>query len=323
MYRLLLRGYPLRDAFLYLPLTDFSYITRSLYVATRYPVGNYIAEFPAYVQPCRFSRKVLGGKILLVEHNVEYARLREQGKTFSELNYQELKNTELLMCKVADVVVTVSDNDKAILVQDGVDRRKVHTIPHGVDLAAFRNATAQDVRKQYGIAPDALLLVYHGPYNYAPNLQAMQVMAEQILPQLLAMNLKVEVLAIGSKPPAQPLHKAIHFVGAVPDLASVLPAADIAVVPLLEGGGTRMKVLDYFAAGVPVISTSKGVEGIPVEHGKEVLIADDISVICAAIRDIAADPAKGKLLARNAATFVQESSWDNITARYLPLLQKH
>jgi glycosyltransferase involved in cell wall biosynthesis len=254
---------------------------------------------------------------------VEYVRLREQGKIFSEPNYQDLKSSELLMCKLADVVVTVSDNDKALLVQDGVDHNKVHTVPHGVDLAAFRNAAMQDVRSQYGIASDALLLVYHGPYSYAPNLQAMQVMAEQILPQLLAMNLKVEVLAIGSKPPAQCLHEAIHFVGAVPDLASVLPAADMAVVPLLEGGGTRMKVLDYFAAGVPVISTSKGVEGIPVEHGKHVLVADEISVICAAILDIAGNPAKAEVLVRNATAFVQESSWDNIAARYLPLMQKH
>ena len=322
LVRLLLKGYPWSHAFLYFPLTDASYIARSLYLATRNPVGAFIAEFPAYVRPCRFARKVFGGKVMLVEHNVEYERLREQIKTLSDQSYQELKRCELFMCNAADVVVTVSDNDRNILVRDGIDSQKVHKIPHGVDVAAFRNAAVQDVRGLYGIASDALLLVYHGPYSYAPNLQAMQVMATEILPRLLAQNLKVEVLAIGSKPPAQPLHKCMHFVGAVPDLASILPAADIAVVPLQEGGGTRMKVLDYFAAGVPVISTSKGVEGIPVIHNEHVIIADDVSAICAAIMKIAADPGARKLLARRATAFVEGLSWDNIARLYVPLLQE-
>jgi glycosyltransferase involved in cell wall biosynthesis len=321
LLRLLLKGYPWSNAFLYFPLTDASYITRALYLATRNPVGAFIAEFPAYVRPCRFVRKLLGGKVMLVEHNVEYARLKEQIKTLSERSFEELKRTELFMCNAADVVVTVSDNDRAILMRDGIAPQKIRTIPHGVDVAAFHNARVDDVRSLYGIAPDALLLVYHGPYSYAPNLQAMQVMATEILPRLLAQNLKVEVLAIGSKPPAEVLHDAIHFTGAVPDLTRILPAADIAVVPLLEGGGTRMKILDYFAAGVPVISTGKGVEGIPVIPGQHLVVADDIDDICAAIMEFAANPAHGKELARKAAAFVQELSWDNITALYMPLLQ--
>jgi glycosyltransferase involved in cell wall biosynthesis len=321
LVRLLLRGYPWSNAFLYFPLFDASYIARALYLGTRNPVGASIAEFPAYVRPCRFVRKLLGGKMLLVEHNVEYERLREQIKTLSERGYQQLKRTELVMCEAADAIVTVSDNDRAILMRDGIAPHKIHTIPHGVDVNAFRNAVVDDVRSLYGIAADALLLVYHGPYSYAPNLQAMQVMATEILPRLLAQNLKVEVLAIGSKPPAEALHGAIHFTGAVPDLTRILPAADIAVVPLLEGGGTRMKILDYFAAGVPVISTSKGVEGIPVTTGHHLVVVDDVEGICAAIRGFAADPAHARLLARNATAFVQESSWDNIAAQYMPLLQ--
>jgi glycosyltransferase involved in cell wall biosynthesis len=321
LVRLLLRGYPWSNAFLYFPLTDASYIVRALYLATRNPVGAFIAEFPAYVRPCQFVRKLLGGRVMLVEHNVEYARLREQIKTLADRSYEELKRTELRLCDAADVVVTVSDNDRTILMRDGIHPQKIHTIPHGVDVAAFRNAVVDDARNIYGIAKDAVLLVYHGPYSYAPNLQAMQVMATEILPRLLAQNLKVEVLAIGNKPPSEALHEAIHFTGALPDLTRVLPAADIAVVPLLEGGGTRMKILDYFAAGVPVISTSKGAEGLPVIPGHHLVIADDVDVMCTAILAFAADPRRGKMIAANALAFVQESSWDNIAELYMPLLQ--
>jgi glycosyltransferase involved in cell wall biosynthesis len=320
LLRLLLRGYPWSNAFLYFPLADCSYLVRSLYLATRYPVGAWLAEFPAYVQPLRYVRKLFGGRLLLVEHNVEYERLREQIATLSEGSYQQLKDQELRLCQSADAVVTVSDNDRALLLRDGVDPRKLHTIPHGVDLAGFRQAQVEDVRSHYGIAAEALLLVYHGPYNYAPNLQAITVLVQELLPLLQARGLQVKVLAIGSKPPATLQHPDLIFTGPLPDLTTVLPAADLAVIPLREGGGTRMKILDYFAAGVSVISTAKGIEGIPVTHGVEALIIDDVDAMAAAVMELAAQPEQRRALAGRAALFVEDLSWDAIAARYLPLL---
>lgn len=321
LLRLLLAGYPWSNAFLYFPLKDFSYIVRALYLATRFPVGAGIAEFPAYVRPLRFVRKLLGGRIVLVEHNVEYERLREQIRDLSPHAYQQLKRTELDLCAAADAVITVSDNDRLQLLRDGVDPRKLQTIPHGVDLAAFRTTPVAAVRARYGIPAAALLLVYHGPYSYAPNLQAMTVMARELLPLLARRGLQVKVLAIGSKPPQASLHPDIIFTGAVDSLAAVLPAADLAVVPLREGGGTRMKILDYFAAGVPVISTTKGIEGIPVQHGEHALIVDEMAVMADAIVALAGDRARARQLAEHARDFVEGLGWDAIAARYLPLLQ--
>lgn len=320
LLRLLLRGYPMSNAFLYFPLKDFSYVLRSLYLATRHDAGAFLAEFPAYVQPLRFVRRALGGNLVLVQHNVEYERLREQIPTLPEDSYQELKRIELLMCSAADRVVVVSDPDRQRLIQDGVEANKLHLIPHGVDVAAFGSTPVIDVRKHYRIAPDSLLLVYHGTYSYKPNLQAMQFMAKDILPRLEARGLRVDVLAIGSKPPSMPLHPRLHFVGSVEDLAAVLPAADLAVVCLLEGGGTRMKILDYFAAGVPVISTTKGIEGIPVSDGKEALIRDGADALCAAIQELAQDQAKARMLADRARVFVAGLGWDSMAKRYQPLL---
>lgn len=320
LLRLLLKGYPWDEAFLYLPLMDFSYSLRALYLATRFPVGAYLAEFPSYVLSCRLARRLLGGRIVLVEHNVEYERLKAQTANLSAHSYQELKRIELRMCAMADAIVTVSTNDKALLLEGGVDPRKLHVIPHGVDVAAYQAARPMDVRAAYDIDADALLLVYHGPYSYAPNLQAMTVMARELLPRLQAFGLKVAVLAIGSKPPEQSLHSDLHFVGSVADLATVLPAADLAVIPLLEGGGTRMKILDYFAAGVPVISTRKGIEGIPVQHGEEALIIDDFDAMAAAIADLASNHAKAREMAERASVFAASLSWDAIATRYLPLL---
>lgn len=320
LLRLLLRGYPWSNAFLYFPLKDFSYVTRSLYLATRHEAGGYLAEFPAYVQPLRIVRKVLGGNIVLVEHNVEYERLREQIPTLPQGSYEELKRVELLMCAVSNGVIAVSEPDRQRLSLDGVEAWKLKMIPHGVDLSAFGATPVIDVRKHYRLPASSLLLVYHGTYGYQPNLQAMQFMASDILPRLAARGLEVDVLAIGSRPPGTPLHPRIHFVGSVANLAEVLPAADMAVVSLLEGGGTRMKILDYFAAGVPVISTSKGIEGIPVTDGREALIRDSAENLCAAIQELAHDGEKAKRLADHARQFVAGLSWDSIAKRYQPLL---
>jgi glycosyltransferase involved in cell wall biosynthesis len=82
-----------------------------------------------------------------------------------------------------------------------------------------------------------------------------------------------------------------------------------------------MKILDYFAAGVPVISTAKGIEGIPVQHGREALILDDFDAICDAIEDVLNNEEKASALRDAATAFVDSLGWDAVVRRYLPLLQ--
>jgi len=320
LLRLLLAGFPWSNAFLYFALRDFSYVVRSLYLATRYGTGSSLAEFPAYVQPLLMVRKLLGGKIVLVEHNVEYARLRAQLPALTTGGYQRLKQVELKMCQQADQIITVSTNDREILINDGIEHSKIRVIPHGVDLRAFNAAQAAPIRARYDLDADTLILVYHGTYSYGPNRQAIQMLASTILPMLEARGCKVAVLAIGSRPPADLRHPLIHFTGSVPDIAPLLKSADLAVVPLLEGGGTRMKILDYFAAGVPVISTVKGIEGIPVEHGMQALVLDAPEAICDAILRLRDNPLEARILADNAAAFVGSMSWDALSRLYIPLL---
>jgi len=319
--RLLLKGYPVSNHFLYLPVTDTSYIVRTVWLAGKKPVGAYQAEFPAYVRPCRFARSLFGGKVLLVQHNVEYERIKNQVRDLTEKNYSTLKNLEVAMCHLADNIVAVSDNDRNKMIEDGIPAEKIHTIPHGVDLHAFRSTEPLNIHARYGLPAGDKVLVYHGTYSYPPNLESMEVIAREILPRLQDRGLKISVLAIGSKPPDFPLHAKIHFVGSVDNLAEVIPSADLAVVPLQDGGGTRMKILDYFAAGVPVISTEKGIEGIPVTNGREAIIEDDMNSICDAIESLLQNNEKAEEIRQAANKFVNELGWDAVIRRYLPLLQ--
>ncbi len=320
-HRALQQEIPMYEAFLYYPMFDWSYILRTIYLALRYPINVFQAEFPAYARACLWGRSLLGGRVLLVEHNVEYQRLADQHSDLSPAAFNWLRQVEISLCQQSDLVIAVSERDRSQLVADGVAAERVHYIPHGVDLSAFAASAALDIRAQYAIGAEYTVLVYHGTYMYPPNLQAMQVMAERILPYLEMQGFLCKVLAVGGHPPAKPLHKDIIFTGAVERVAPYLLAADLAVVPLLQGGGTRMKILDYFAAGLPVISTAKGIEGIPVTNGVEALIVEDADqqfaeTIIGLLRDRQAASALGE----RGRAFVASLDWKQIAQHYLQLL---
>lgn len=316
--RLLLRGFPVSNLFLYYPLADASYARRALWLGRRHGVVLWQAEFPAYARACLAAREVFGGATVLAEHNVEYERIREQSSSLGDSQYTLLRYWELRYCRASDHVVCCSERDRETLVSDGVPGERVTVIPHGVDLAAFREAEPVDVRERFGLPADCRVLVYHGTYRYAPNLEAVLYLAHEILPRLGS---GYRVLAVGLHPPRSAPAPEVVFTGPVEDLPGVLKGADLALVPLQQGGGTRMKVLDYFAAGIPVISTSKGVEGLDLEPGREYLGAGSAEAFVDAIRALEGDPGRRDSLVRAGAAFVEGLDWQAIGDRYLALVE--
>ena len=313
---------PLSNSFLYLPLSDGSFFFRTLYVARRIDAGILQAEFPAYAKPCLKVRGVLGTQVVMVEHNVEYARLKAQIPELTDEQYERFKAIELVLCNRVNAVICVSDNDRQVLAEDGVDPNRLHTIPHGVDLSSYSRPARTGVREKFGIPPDATLLTYHGTFSYPPNREALSVFADELLPRLQKLGLTCHVLAIGRNPPPGSPHGRIHLAGSVENLAEWLKTADFAVVPLLEGGGTRMKIIDCFAASLPLISTSKGIEGIPVENGRDALVIDDWDEMATAIVDLSKNPERAEALAENGHVLAKKLDWHVIARRYLDLYQQ-
>lgn len=315
--RLLLRGFPVSNLFLYYPLADASYARRALWLGRRHRVVLWQAEFPAYAVACLRGQAVFGGVTVLAEHNVEYERIRDQLPDLGDRQWSLLRYWELRLCRACDHVVCVSRRDRERLADDGVPAERISVIPHGVDTGSFAAAEPADVRGRFNLPAGCRVLVYHGTYRYPPNLEAIRFLAREILPVL---GEDYRVLAVGLDPPARSPSPAVRFAGPVEDLPAVLKGCDLAVVPLRGGGGTRMKVLDYFAAGVPVISTEKGVEGLPLDPGVHYLLAEDADAFARAIRSLDADAGLRDRLVAAGSGFVAELDWQRIGDRYLELL---
>lgn len=319
LYRRIARlGVPLDETFLYAALLDWGLLLRCTQVARTHRVRIFHAEFPAYGKIAARLRDALGGIALLVEHNIEFKRILAQHADLGRRAADFLRRTELSVCHAVDQVVTVSEVDRALLLASGIAPGKVRVVPHGVDLGAFSDAQpALDELKALGVPLDRPLLVFHGAYQYPPNLEAMQILANEILPELeKRCSQRVAVIAVGPNPPASSMHPDIFFTGSVPAVPPYLSAAHAAIVPLRRGGGTRMKILDYFAAGVPVVATPKALEGIEVTDGQEALIRESPAELATALAQLLEQPERGDALAAAAKRYVNRYDWLSIGALY-------
>ena len=310
---------PLSNGFLYLPLSDRSFRWRILAAARVIGPAILQAEFPAYAEPCLAVRDALGCRVVLVEHNVEYERLKDQLRDLTAEQYERFRSIELDLCNRSDATVCVSDNDRQKLSDDGVDTRLLHTIPHGVDLSSYENTDVVEVHQQFGIPNDALILIYHGTFSYPPNREALGVFADTLLPGLEKRGIDAHVLAVGRNPPARSGHERIHLTGSVENVAAWLKAAHLSVIPLIDGGGTRMKIIDCFAASLPVISTAKGIEGIAVVPGAHASVVNEWEEMLDEIERLWRDESARKNLGRAGRDLAGEMDWSSVADRYSAL----
>ena len=129
-------------------------------------------------------------------------------------------------------------------------------------------------------ALDRFRVLWIGGFGWAPNVEAMQWFCERIWPRVRAgSTVPAELHIVGASPPGSLLARhgrdGIVVHGYVDDVEKLRDQAEAFVVPLRTGGGVRIKIVEALARGLPVVSTSKGCEGLPVEAGRDLLIADD------------------------------------------------
>jgi glycosyltransferase involved in cell wall biosynthesis len=159
--------------------------------------------------------------------------------------------------------------------------------------------------------PPTILL--QGSLNYGPNMDAVEWLIGEVAPKLWERVPGAEIRLVGNPAPGVQRWDrppAVTVVGKVPDMVPELARADIAVVPLRIGSGTRLKILESFAHRIPVVSTTLGADGLDVRDGVHLLLADTPDDFAAACQRLLSDMALRKRMVDAAeALFLRRYEW--------------
>lgn len=235
---------------------------------------------------------------------------RWPGAAYSAGQYLRLRRWESLVTRRFPLVFAVSAADAAALVAIGSPTPVV--APNGVDLAAYDCVvTSRQVRP-----PDQPKLLFIGTLDYRPNVDAMVWFVDAIWPLIRANRPDARVAIVGASPNAAVRRLAatpgVDVVGEVADVRPHLAAATAYVLPMRTGGGARLKLLEAFAAGVPVVTTAMGAEGVDTPPDCAVIADGAPEFAEAAVKLLANPDAACEMAARARQQVAVRYDWSNI-----------
>jgi len=245
-------------------------------------IGDEIMMTP-YVQA---AVRRLGVPCLLIRpkidslHYAEMARQRSWGmtKALDWWEAQRLRRYEVNALRHFTAAVVCSDEDGAIT-QAQNRQIQVATIANGADTAYFTP------HRQPATHPTILLL---GTMHYYPNIDSVLYFFEAIYPALHQSHPDLQVFVVGHQPPPAIQQLAalpgVTVTGSVADVRPYLQRSWLLAVPLRLGGGTRLKIAEAMAAGLPVVSTTVGAQGLAVTQEEQILLADTPAALIQAIQ---------------------------------------
>jgi len=209
-------------------------------------------------------------------------------------------------------VIAVSDSD-ATLIQNWYRIRRVEAVPTGVDAEYFKPGPP---------VPSAADLVFVGSMDWAPNIDGIDWFQREVLPLLLRRKPDCSIAIVGRKPPrtVQQLaeqYPGVQVTGTVPDVRPWLWGSKVSIVPLRIGGGTRLKIFEAMAAGIPVVSTAVGAEGLGARDGETIRIADSPEAFAESCVELLDDATERKRLSGQALQMITSLySWDAVATAF-------
>ena len=186
-------------------------------------------------------------------------------------------------------------------------------VDNGVDTAGFRPDDA--------VNPDTRQMLFLGSLDWRPNLDAVRLLMDVIYPKVRLAEPLATVAVVGRKPPdwlreSVRTRLGIKVYGDVPDVRPYLHGAGMLVVPLRIGGGSRLKILEALATGLPVVTTTVGVEGLRLNAGEHVTVADSAEAFAAAAVEAVRRPDAARAqAARGRARVLAEYDWGGLADR--------
>lgn len=248
---------------------------------------------------------------VLFQHNVESEIWRRHAETESSLikksmyqvEFQKMLRYEQVMVRKFHHVIAVSENDRQLM-SKWCDASHITVVPTGVDLGQYKPASSQ--------TPAHPLIIFVGAMDWEPNIDGVDYFCGQILPLIKAQVPAARFRIVGRNPDKRVQRwasESIEVTGRVASVVHHLREALAVIVPLRIGGGTRLKIYEAMACGRAVISTTVGAEGLSVNTGHDILLADTPQQFAEAVVNVMNNESFRRQLEANAASTAAKYDW--------------
>jgi glycosyltransferase involved in cell wall biosynthesis len=268
--------------------------------------------------------RMIGVPSVMFTHNVEAEIFQRHAARAAGLRrlvwddqYRKMRRFEAETLRRYDRVIAVSERDRKVL-QEEYGLEGVDAIDTGVDLDFFSpSGPAADPPSDGGT------VVFVATMSWAANVEGIHYLLDEVWPALIKVRPRMRAIIVGRNPPASLTEKvrsrglAVTLTGFVDDIRPYVAQSDVYVIPLQVGSGTRIKAFEAMAMGRPVVSTSLGVEGLPVEDREHFLRADTAGDFASAILSLLEDRNLRVSLAQAARRLVEDRfSWSRIARQF-------
>ena len=274
-------------------------------------------EFPINLGfPFSISSMIPNVIKVLDEHNVEALSAKSSSSVPYIFPYKIA--IEKRAVKRADLVLSVSDADRNTLCHlYNIHESRVAIIPNGVSIKKFSKDNKYEVRKKLGIKESAKIIFFHGSMSWRPNREAVDLIVSIISPKVRSQCSEATFFVAGEDSYKlynhyTEINNGVRILGFVDNLVDYIIASDVCIVPLLRGGGTSLKILEYMAAGKPIVATEVGVRGLPIVDGEHAVIRNELeSDFPEAIINILESPEEDRI-GNQARDLAINYDWKNI-----------
>src|SRR5580698_10200260 len=212
-------------------------------------------------------------------------------------------------------IIAVSEHDRHLM-SEWTDSARITVVPTGVDLQQYRPGPVSGTVD--------LLVLFVGAMDWEPNVDAVEYFCRDIWPSIQAKVSAARFRIVGRNPHRRVQKLAsssVEVTGPVPSVVDHLRESAVVIVPLLVGGGTRLKIYEAMATGKAVVSTTVGAEGLDVHPGRDIILADDARSFAQAVIMLLRDSQLRRRYEKAAAETAARYDWPAIGGRFAQVLQ--